>query len=131
MRPVGLANVLCHDRGPRGGAIRRHLPSMVHHLARHADMRAAAGPFLDGLESGSALPGDCLAALGALAEGGRLAGRGSAFEAALCGRLRACAAARGVGSEGPGRPRAAGRGDQLHRLLRMLDVAPGEKEVRA
>lgn len=128
---AAASELLAALRGPRGGAIRRHLPSMARHLARHADMREAAAPFLDGLESGSAPPGDCLAALGALAEGGRLAGRDSAFEAALCDRLCACAAARGVGGEDPGSPSTGDQGDRLHRLLRMLAAAPGEKEVRA
>ena len=106
-------------RGPRGGAIRRHLPSMARHLARHADARTAAAPFLDGLESGSAPPGDCLAALGALAEGGRLAGPGGEFEDVLRDRLwhRALDVRHGTGAPAEGsREKRAGLGRRLRRL---------------
>ena len=56
-------------RGPRGGDVRRHLPSMVRHLARHAGARDAAAPLPRGPGPGSAAPGDSLAALEELAEG--------------------------------------------------------------
>ena len=70
-------------RGPRGGEIRPCLPSMVRRLARHAGARGVAAPPPRGPEPGSAAPGDCLAALEALAEGGRPAGRDSGLEDAL------------------------------------------------
>ena len=71
-------------RGPRGGEIRPHLPSMVRRLARHAGARrVAAPPPPRGPEPGSATPDGCLAALEALAEGGRPAGRDSGLEDAL------------------------------------------------
>ena len=56
-------------RGPRGGDVRRHLPSMVRHLARHAGARGAAAQLSRGPGPGSAAPGDSLAALEELAEG--------------------------------------------------------------
>ena len=70
-------------RGPRGGEIRPYLPSMVRRLARHAGARGVAAPTPRGAEQGSAAPGDCLAALEAIAEGGRPAGRDSGLEDAL------------------------------------------------
>ena len=71
-------------RWPRGGEIRRYLPSMVRHLARHAGASGAAAPLPGRPGQGSAAPGDSLAALEALAEGGRVqAGKRRAAEPQL------------------------------------------------
>ena len=63
-------------RGPHGPELRRHLPSMMRRLARHADVQDAAGPFLGALRSEpAAAAGYCLAALCALAEDNHLGRR--------------------------------------------------------
>ena len=74
-------------RGPHGGEIRRHLPSMVRHLAGQAGARGAAATLPGRPGPGSAAPGDSLAALKELAKGTPPAGRGGELEDVLPGRL--------------------------------------------
>ena len=102
-------------RGPRGGDIRRHLPSMVRHLARHAGGRGAPAPLPVCPGQGSGAPGDSLAALEELAEETPLAGRGGELEDALRGRLPLIT---------PERPSAANAGE-------LEDVLRGRLSFRA
>lgn len=82
---------LCSAAGAcRDGALGRSLPAMARRLARHADPRAPAAPFLGALESWRGPPGSLLAAAESIVEGGAWP-RGDASESGMRRRLRACA----------------------------------------
>ena len=94
-------------RGPHGPELRPHLPSMMRRLALHANLRDAAGPFIDALEAGPAEAGHCLASLDSLAVANHPGRRDQGSAAELLGRLLERAAQRI--SVGDGRDSHRGR----------------------
>ena len=94
-------------RGPHGSEMGRHLPFVIRHLGRHADMQDAARPFLDAIDAEPAAERYCLEAIHALAVCNQLGRRDGGSAAAVLGRLRGRATAGGAAIPAHARPARA------------------------